>query len=255
MKSISACKSMFQVGACLIGLLALSTASGAAEPGWPQPVDDNQVFDFLLFDQLEYRANEGADSFNWDVQGWIGTDKNKFLIKTEGSAGLSRGTGGDAEVQALYSRMIAPFWDFQAGVRYERAYGPGPDQDRVFAVIGFQGLAPYRFEVEPVIFISEDGDVSTRLTASYDLLITQRLILQPRLESNFAIQQVRSFGVGRGINDIELELRMRYEIKRQFAPYVGISWIRKIGGTADLARLAGDDVDNLALVAGMRLWF
>ncbi len=255
MKRIIAFKKLSRVSACLAGLLAFPAIGGAAEPGWPQPIDDNQIFNFLLFDQLEYRANEGADSFDWDVQGWIGTDKNKLWIKTEGAAGLPKGAGGDAEVQALYSRIIAPFWDIQAGLRYERAYGPGPDQDRVFAVVGFQGLAPYRYEVEPVIFISEDGDISGRLSASYDLLVTQRLILQPRLESNFAIQRVRAYGVGRGINDIQLELRLRYEIKRQFAPYVGVSWTSKLGGTADMARLTGDDINNLALVGGVRLWF
>jgi len=218
-------------------------------------VDDNQVFTYLLFDQLEYRAQEGSDSFDWDVQGWIGTDRNKFWIKTEGSAGLSTGAGGDGEVQALYSHMIAPFWDFQAGVRYDRMYGPGADHGRAFVVVGLQGLAPYRFEVEPALFISEDGDVSARLTASYDLLVTQRLVLQPRFKTNLTIQRVRKFGIGRGVGDVELELRLRYEIKRQFAPYVGVSWVRKLGGTADLAYLAGRHVSNLAFVSGVRLWF
>ena len=164
-------------------------------------------------------------------------------------------SGGDLELQALYSRMIAPFWDFQVGLRYDQQYGPGPDQDRTFAVLGVQGLAPYRFEVEPALFVSEDGDISGRLVGTYDLLFSQRLILQPRFESNIAASSVPRFGVGSGINDIQLGLRLRYEIRREFAPYIGVSWQRKFGDTADLARADGEDIHNLAFVGGFRVWF
>jgi len=158
-------------------------------------------------------------------------------------------------VQLLYSRMIAPFWDFQAGLRYESIYGDGPDRDRNFAVVGVQGLAPYRFDVEPAVFVSENGDLSARFTATYELLLTQRLILQPRFETNLAAQQVEKFGAGRGFNDVELGLRLRYEMRREFAPYVGISWLRKLGDSEDFARDEGAQVDDLSLVAGLRLWF
>ena len=128
-------------------------------------------------------------------------------------------------------------------------------RSRAFAVIGVQGIAPYEFEVEPALFVSEDGDVSARLTAEYDLLLTQHLILQPRFELNVAVRGAEEFSVGDGFNDIELGLRLRYEIKQEFAPYIGISWVRKFGNTADIARSQGAEVSNLAVIIGLRLWF
>lgn len=238
----------------LIGLL-IPVVGMTAEPGWPEPVEDNQIFSMLLVDQLEYRNNEGQDTLNWDAQGWVGTDYNKLWLRTEGEDGRSGGGGGEWEVQALYSRMVAPFWDFQTGLRYDRLYGGGQDRDRGFAVIGFEGLAPYWFEVTPALFVSQDGDVSARVSASYDLLFTQRLILQPRFEINAAAQRVEEFEAGRGINDVELGLRLRYEIKREFAPYVGVSWTRKLGDTADMARSEGGETSDFAVVAGLRFWF
>lgn len=211
---------------------------------------------FLRFDQLEYRAiDDAADAVRWDVQGWYGGDYNRLWLKTEGQQQTSADKAGEGEAQLLYSRLVAPFWDFQLGVRHDRVWGPGPDDGRTFGVIGFQGLAPYWFEIEPALFVSEDGDVSARLTASYDLLITQRLILQPRIDLDAALQDVEEFGVGQGLNDVELGLRLRYEIEREFAPYVGITWTRQLGETADLAREAGGEVEDVAIVFGVRLWF
>lgn len=239
---------------CSSGLL-MSDAGLAAQAGWPEPVGDNQVFSLVIADQLEYRANQGADTLRWDVQGWLGTDSNKLWVKTEGEDARRGSDGGEGELQLLYSRMIAPFWDVQAGLRYESIYGDGPDRDRNSAVVGVQGLAPYRFEVDSALFASENGDLSARFTASYELLLTQRLILQPRFETNLAAQQVEKFGIGRGINDIELGLRLRYEVKREFAPYIGVSWQRKLGDSGDFARDEGTQVDDLSLVAGLRVWF
>tara|TARA_R110000782_G_scaffold256969_1_gene346204 strand:- start:716 stop:1483 length:768 start_codon:yes stop_codon:yes gene_type:complete len=224
------------------------------ETTWPEPVEDNQPFSMVIADQLEYRNNEGRDTLRWDIQGWYGTDYNKFWTKFEGED-QTASNSGDLELQALYSRMIAPFWDFQMGLRYDRLYGSGSDKDRGFAVIGFQGLAPYRFEIEPAMFISDDGDVSARLTATYEMLFTQRLILQPRFETNIAASSASQFGIGSGFNDVQLGLRLRYEFRRELAPYIGFSWKRKLGDTADIARSEGEVVDNLALVAGIRVWF
>jgi copper resistance protein B len=162
---------------------------------------------------------------------------------------------GEAEVQALYSRLVAPFWDMQAGLRYDRAFGSGRDRDRAFGVLGVQGLASYGFDTELALFVSDGGDVSARAKFEHDLLLTQRLVLQPRAEINAAAQRARAWGVGRGINDVQLGLRLRYEIRREFAPYVGVEWTRKLGDTADLARAQGADVSVPALVAGVRLWF
>ncbi|ANK82080.1 MAG: copper resistance protein CopB [Rhizobiales bacterium NRL2] len=213
-------------------------------------VADEEVFTFLQVERFEYRATDGKDLLNWEAQGWAGTDTNKAWLKTEGEK-LVGGKVEDAEVQLLYSRMIAPFWDLQVGARYDIR----PDPSRGFAVFGVQGFAPYFFEVDAAGFVSEDGDVSARIEAEYELLLTQRLILQPSAELNFAVQEVERLGIGRGLSDVELGLRLRYEIVREFAPYVGVSWERKVGRTADFARREGEDVDSLALVAGVRFWF
>ncbi len=239
---------------CLVSLLGLAPVLHAEED-WPRLRLGQHVYSLLLFDQLEYRSNEGPDTFTWDAQGWIGGDYNKLWFKTEGDQELNSDRGGEAEVQLLYSRLVSSFWDFQVGVRYDQLYGSGSDPWRLFTVLGFEGLAPYWFDVEPSLFISEDGDVSARLTGTYDLLLTQRLIAQPRFELNVAAQEVEKFGIGEGVNDIELGLRLRYEIWREFAPYVGVSWLRQLGDTADIARREGEVVDNLAFVVGVRLWF
>lgn len=223
--------------------------------GWPKPVADQMPFSYLLFDRLEYGLAKGAAEFRWDVQGWYGGDYNRFWFKTEGVQAASRGSAGEAEVQALYSRLVAPFWDIQVGVRHDRTWRPGIDLNRTFGVISLQGLAPYWFELEPALFISEGGDVSARLTASTDWLLTQRLILQPRLDLNAAVQSATRFGVAEGLNDIELGVRLRHEVHRQFAPYVGVSWLRRLGETAGLARRNGDGVAEFRLVLGVRAWF
>lgn len=231
-----------------------STSAAAEQSGWPEPIEDNLPLGMIIADQLEYRDNDGADTLRWDIQGWYGTDTNKVWMKFEGDDQASA-NGGELEIQALFSHMVAPFWDFQIGLRHDRQYGSGPDQDRSFAVVGFQGLAPYRFEVEPALFISEDGDVSARLVGTYDLLFTQRLILQPRFETNIAASSARKYGVGSGLNDVQLGLRLRYEFRREFAPYIGIDWTRQYGNTADLTRAEGGDIDSLAFVSGFRVWF
>src|SRR5919197_2594004 len=222
---------------------------------WPTPVADRPIIGYLLVDQLEYQRNPGAGTLRWEAEGWVGGDYNKLWVKTEGDQGLSGDTGGEAEGQLLYSRLISPFFYFQVGGRYQRVSGNGSDHSRGFGVIGVQGLAPYWFNIEPALFISQDGDVSARLEAEYDLLLTQRLIAQPRLEVNVAAQEVKKFGVGKVFNDVELGLRLRYEIRRQFAPYIGVSWTRPRGDTAALARREGSPVDTVAFVVGVRLWY
>ena len=201
------------------------------------------------------QADSADDTVRWDVQGWYGGDYNRLWMKTEGEWRTGGERGGEAEVQALYSRLIAPFWDFQVGLRYDQVSGTGFDRSRGFAVIGLQGLVPYRFEAEPVLFISQDGDVSARLTATYEMLLTQQLILQPRLDFDAAVQSVEKFDVGDGINSTGLGLRLRYEIRREFAPYIGVHWLSRFGETADIARRGGGRADDLAVVFGVRLWF
>lgn len=222
---------------------------------WPAPVHDDQWFGFFRAEQLEYRLQPGNDLLRWEAQGWYGGDYNRLWLKTEGEQTVEGKSEGDAEVQALYSRMIAPFWDLQVGARYDRVWGPGADTGRWFGVLGVQGLSPYEFEVEPALFVSEDGDVSARLTATTDFLITQRLVLQPRLETEVSFQDVPEFSVGQGFNYVDLGLRLRYEFRREFAPYLGINWVRWLGETEDLVRQDGGRVDDLAFVVGLRFWF
>ena len=212
-------------------------------------------FGLLLVDQLEYRLGKGDDQFRWDAEGWYGGDFNRFWFKTEGEQTVQGPSAGRAEIHGYYSRLITPFWDAQIGLRYDQLWEPGNDPSRFFAAIGVQGFAPYRFEVTPALFISEDGDFSARLTASKEYRITQRLVAQGRFETEIAAQDVPTFGVGEGFNSVELGLRLRYEIRREFAPYIGVSWERKLGQTADFARQAGENPDVLHFVAGVRLWF
>jgi len=234
---------------------AASTVAAQEQGEWPSPVHDDINIGLLMFDRLEYAWGEDEDAVQWDVQGWYGGDYNRVWVKTEGEDIAAGGEGGEAEAQVLYSRLIAPYWEVQAGVGYQSLYGPGPDEDRTFGVVGFEGLAPYWFEVNPALRVSEDGDVSATLEAEYDLLLTQRMILQPRFSTAIAAREVPEFGVGEGFNRVGVGLRLRYEIKREFAPYVGISWRQLLGDTADMATDEGEDKTRSAVVAGIRMWF
>ncbi len=229
----------------------------AAEPqvSWPDPVDDKMPQAFLLAEIFEYRWNDGDDEARWDIYGWLGGDYNRLWIKSEGKASTGK-TSGESDIQLLYGRLISRYFDFQVGFRYEQLWdGGGADSSRSFGSIGLQGLAPYYFDIEPTLFVSEDGDVSARFTATYDILLTQRLILQPRIEGNAAVQDNKEFGVGSGINDMEAGIRIRYEVRREFAPYVGIVYGRSFGETEDLARMEGEDTQEWSLVGGVRFWF
>ena len=230
--------------------IALATTIRLASAQEP-PVHDNAIRSFMLIDQLEHGFHKGAESLRFNGQGWIGGDYNRVWINTEGTK-FYDGPLEDTDVQVLYGRLVAPFWDVQGGLRYYRPRANAPS--RGSAVIGIQGLAPYRFEVQAASFISNRGEVSGRVELEYDLLLTQRLVAQPRFETNLAIQRSPELGVGRGINDTELGFRLRYEIRREFAPYVGVSWTSRFGETADLARARGDVVRTLGLVVGVRLW-
>jgi copper resistance protein B len=225
---------------------AASIFSGTARAD----VMDKMAFTYFEVERLEYRANDGRNSLNWEAQGWAGTDVHKLWFKTEGGR-FSDGSYEDAEVQLLYSRTISDFWDAQAGLRYDIE----PEPRRGFFVLGLQGLAKQFFEVDTALFVSDDGDVSARFEAEYELLLTQKLIAQASFETNVAAQKVRRLGIGSGVNDIELGLRLRYEIVREFAPYIGVQWERKLGRTAAFAREEGEDPDTLAFVAGIRFWF
>lgn len=206
---------------------------------------------FVQADRFEFQSNEGASALLWDGQGWIGGDYNRFWLKTEGEYIGESAELEEAEIQGLYSRPISPYFDFQAGVRQDLQ----PGARRTFGVVGIQGLAPYWFEVDTAMFISHEGDVSARIETEYELKLTQRLMLQPRAEFDFAFQEVAPLGIGSGLSTVELGARLRYEFKREFAPYVGVSWVRAVGATADFVRQDGRSAGSLSVVAGLRLWF
>ena len=208
------------------------------------------TFSQIMFNLAEVQVREGRDGYRWEGEGWFGGDINRLVIKSEGSGNFGEGPD-DAEVQALYSRAIGPYFNLQAGVRHD--FTPNPS--RTYATVGFEGLAPYWFEVEGALFLSDKGDVLGRIEGYYDQRITQRLILQPRAELNLAAQDVAENGIGAGLSDMELGLRLRYEIAREFAPYVGVSWDRKLGDTADFARASGEDPSSTSIVLGIRTWF
>lgn len=204
----------------------------------------------VMLDIAEVQFRRGREGYRWESEGWWGGDVNRFTLKSEGEGRYGQKIEA-AEVQALYSRAIGPYYNLQAGVRQDIATGP----NRTYAAIGVEGLAPYWFETEATLFLSDKGDVTARAEAWYDQRITQRLILQPRGEANFAAQNVPEQGIGRGITNVEAGLRLRYEIAREFAPYLGVSWERKLGRSATYARADGEDIGGVAFVLGIRAWF
>lgn len=223
----------------------------------PPPVMDSMFYSFSLFELLEYRANSsGPDTFSWDFVGWYGGDYNRLWVKTEGSQDLDSSNDGTGDFQLLYGRLIAPFWDLQAGIRTKFNLGSSLDGNtRTYAVISLQGLAPGNFEIEPAIYLSDHGEVSAELTASYDFYLTQRLILQPRLQGEISLQGDDRFDTGSGVAETEIGLRLRYEITREVAPYIGVTWLRSYGQTGRIARQQGESSDTVAFVAGIRIWF
>ncbi len=224
-------------------------AAMAASRGHLAHHHGGQSFAQLIVDRAEARIHDGRDGYAWDGEFWYGGDLNRIVAKSEGEG--SFGGGAYADVQLLWSRAIDPYFDLQAGIRQDIARGPS----RTHLVVGVEGLAPYWIEVEAVAFLSHKGEVSAKIETHYDQRITQALILQPRAEIALAAQDSPAIGVGAGLTKVEAGLRLRYEITREFAPYVGLAWERKLGRTARYARSAGDDIGSASFVAGVRFWF
>ena len=204
---------------------------------------------WVMADRAEYRVRDGKNGYLWDGQGYYGGDIDKFWFKSEGEGNFGEKIES-AEVQALWSHAIAPFFDLQAGVRQDFA-----PRDRTYAVIGIQGLAPYLFEIDGAAFLSDRGDLTARIEAEYEQRITQRLILQPRAELNLAAQDVPELGIGAGLDTAEMGIRLRYEFAREFAPYIGVEQEWKVGQSARYARAAGEDPNVTNYVIGIRFWF
>lgn len=232
------------------------SGQGNLSPGkdWPSPVDDEMKHTFVLADVLEYRPARDGGDFRWDIEGWHGGDFNRLWFKSEGERDTALKANYDIDFQMLYGRFVKKYYDFQVGVRVETQSFRGANVTRAHAVIGIEGLVPYRYEFETALFLSHQGDVSGRVSFTRDYLLTQRWILQGRVEVNAAAQQAERFTTGRGLNNIEAGLRLRYEIRRKFGPYIGISYDRSFFRTADLVRQDGGDPKQLRFVAGVRMW-
>ena len=234
----------FVSAATLVATICLSVSDNARASA-----EDDPLLFMAILDQMEMRDVGDDNTFSWDAQGWFGQDLRKLWFKTEGER--TEGETDEAELQFLYSKAIARYWEIQVGVRHD--FEPSPSQS--WAVIGVQGLAPYFFETDIALFIGESGRTALRFESEYELLLTQRLILTAEIEVNFYGQDDAKVGVGSGLSDIEAGIRLRYEIRRQFAPYIGVSWSKLFGNTADFAKIAGQDTSESQLVIGLRAWF
>lgn len=248
----------------------LSDAASGAAPGEPLPsyikpltdadraaafpdlqghaVHDKAINYFVLADQLEFQSGQHARGANWDVTGWIGRDRDRFWFRTEGD--VSRGEFEEGQAHALYGHQFARWWDVVAGVRQD--VRPGPAQ--TWAAVGVQGLAPYFFEVEATAYVGAGGRTHFRFETEYELLLTNRVILQPLLETEIYGKSDPERGLGAGLSSGEFGLRLRYLIKREFAPYVGVVWTRRFFDTADYARQAGEPTSGVRLAVGLRIW-
>jgi copper resistance protein B len=224
------------------------TLPGEREFG--QPVMDRPILAHAIFNELEGRWNGTNTEFRWDGQGWVGTDYDKLWIKSEGTL-QSNGTLDDGQQQFLYDRAITTYFDVQGGLRSDIDSRP----TRNWAAFGVQGLAPYFFDLEVTGFVSGEGHLAAKLEASYDLLITNRLILQPQVEINLYSKADPARLIGAGFSDIDTGLRLRYEISRKFAPYLGIVYEGKFGQTASYARRAGESTGDFRFAFGVRVWF
>jgi copper resistance protein B len=212
-------------------------------------VHDRAVHYYVLFDQLEWQTGAGATAGTWDNRGWIGRDVNRFWFRTEGKA--EDGDFAEAQTHALYGRAIDRWWDVVAGVRHD--FRPGPS--RTWAAIGVQGLAPYWFEVEATAYVGASGRTHARFEVEYELLVTNRLIIQPLVEAEIFGKSDPERGIGSGVSTTDAGFRLRYEFKRELAPYVGVVWSNKWGKTAGFAEAAGENTGGARLVTGLRLWF
>ena len=221
---------------------------------WPSPVEDEVRRTYVLADVLEYRPSREESDFRWDAEGWHGGDFNRIWFKSEGERNTAFKAEYDIDVQLLYGRFVKRYYDFQIGGRVETHSFQGRNVTRALAAIGLEGVIPYRYDLESALFISQNGDISARFSLTRDFQITQRLILQPRFETNAAVQEVERFTAGRGLNNIEAGLRLRYEVRREIAPYFGISYDRSFFRTAELVRREGGDSEQIRFVAGIRFW-
>lgn len=214
---------------------------------------DPPLVHMIMVEELEYGFDFDAHPVSLDSTSWIGGDWNRVWLKVEGEANRE---GAEGELQLLYSRLILPFWELQMGLRGDMSLITDDARTgRGHLVFGLEGLAPYWFEVEPAVFVSQKGDVSACFRATYDLYITQRIVAHESIEANAAVQSVPEFGIGSGFGNINLGLRLGYQVRREFMPYMGITWDRAFGETGRLRRAESGSAGALDVVVGVRFWF
>lgn len=242
-------------------VLVLLGSAGFCNEGWTQqqmPAMEGAGMRwtptfFVLAEKFEMAPVADDGELAIDGVAWYGNDRTRLWARGEANINTAE-FGGEAQFEVLYGKLIRPFFDRLIGVRIDRNWG-NANAIRALLGVGIQGIAPNWFEVEASAFLSQDGDLSARITTTYDVLFTQRLVLEPRLELNASASQVPAFRIGSGITDLELGGRLRYEIYRKFAPYAGIDWQRRFGGTATFAREEGGPVSRVTLIAGLRAWY
>lgn len=243
----------------LIFTNSMSYAASDPKADWPSPVADTEHFGLLLFDLLEYDSGGSNGSLNWDIVGWRGGDVHRLWVKSEGSSVLlppqSSQRRGESDLQLLYGKLVTAFFDAQIGARYEQAWGDGVTSSRLSAALGLQGLSLYMFEFEASLFVGDSGYLAGRIAASKDFLFTQKAIAQIRFETNAAAKHSDEFGTGSGLNDLSLGLRLRYEFKREIAPYIGVTGTKLYGKTADYRQSAGGESSEWSAVGGLRMWY
>ena len=209
---------------------------------------DEHSFWAVLGDRFEYQ--EDSETTVYDLQAWYGTTYDRLVIKAEGD--IAEGTLEESSTDLLWGHALNAYFDTQLGVRLDQ-YDEG--KDRQWLALGLQGLAPYWFELDVTAYVGDNGRTALAAEAEYELLLTQRLILQPRAELNLYGKDDPENGLGSGLSDLALGVRLRYEFSRQFAPYIGVEWTSTYGDTADYRRAAGDDRSDTQIVAGLRFWF
>lgn len=232
------------------GLILIAIAAAVVAPSQLMAMgDDDPLLGKFMVDRLEYQHTDGPGPLAVEIGAWLGRDLNKLWFKSDYER--VHGDTEENEIQLLYSRAVTPFWDLQLGWRGDFR----PEPKRHWLAFGAMGEAPYEIEMDAAVFAGESGRMGARLSAEYEYLFTQKWILSPEMEINFHSKDDAAVGVGSGLSDLELGLRLRYQISRQFAPYIGLNWQRKFGQTADYARDEDEATDDAQFVTGFRAWF
>jgi copper resistance protein B len=245
----NACGRLLPLLASLIALAPRPATADEPAPTVAKHMDDNPWHTMVLLDRLEWQDASEGDALVWDVNAWTGTDDHRALLRATGER--VDGTTDENRVELLWWHPVASRWDLVAGIRQDLE----PVTPRSYAALGIQGLAPWWVNVEATVYLGERGQVAATLEAETDWLLTNRLILTPRVEAEAYGRDDESNGIGNGPSEVAAGLRLRYEIRREFAPYVGLEWSGKLGDTADFARAGGESVRDARWVAGIRAWF